>query len=184
MSEESRVRQILARRRVTLGFLFAALVFWLAAPTRTTLSIGVPIAVAGEALRIWAAGHLNKSREVTNSGPYRWLAHPLYAGSSIIGAGVAIASGSIVAAVLIAVYLGSTLRAAVLTEEAFLRRMFGDDYRRYRQTGEVNSARRFSAAQAIANREYRATLGLAVAVLLLFAKATYNGMFWRAAGQP
>ncbi len=52
-------------------------------------------AIAGEALRIWAAGHLNKSREVTSSGPYRWFAHPLYVGSSIMGVGLAVASGSV-----------------------------------------------------------------------------------------
>jgi len=42
--------------------------------------------------------------------------------------------------------------------------------------------RRFSAARAIANREHRAAIGLAVAVLLLLLKATYNGAFWPAAG--
>ena len=40
--------------------------------------------------------------------------------------------------------------------------------------------RRFSFPQAIANREHRALAGLVVAVLLLIAKATYNGAFWRA----
>ena len=37
-------------------------------------------------------------------------------------------------------------------------------------------------AQAIANREYRAVVGLVLAVLLLIWKATYNDSFWRAAG--
>jgi hypothetical protein len=39
--------------------------------------------------------------------------------------------------------------------------------------------RRFSLQQAIANREHRALAGLAIAVLLLVLKATYNGLFWR-----
>lgn len=183
-SASTRVVRLLARRRVTLGFIFSALVFWLAAPTGRTLAIGVPIAALGEAVRIWAAGHLHKSREVSASGPYRWLAHPLYAGSSVIGAGVAVASGSVTAAVIIAVYLTTTIAAAIRSEEAHLRSAFGDRYDRYRRAGEVNRTRRFSAAQAIANREYRAVAGLAVALLLLVAKATYNGMFWGAAGQP
>ena len=34
----------------------------------------------------------------------------------------------------------------------------------------------------MANREYRAVVGLVVAVLLLLLKATYNGLFWRTAG--
>lgn len=166
----------LARLRVPLGFLVGALALWLAAPTRATLLSGALIAVVGEALRIWAAGHLNKSREVTSSGPYRWFAHPLYVGSSIMGAGVAVASGSITVALLVAVYLGTTITAAVRHEEAFLRARFGDRYDTYRRgaPGDHHAPRAFSLAQAVANREYRAAAGLVAAVLLLLVKATYN----------
>ena len=65
-------------------------VLWLAQPTRATLAIGTALAIGGECLRVWASGHLNKAREVTASGPYRWFAHPLYVGSSIMGVGLAI----------------------------------------------------------------------------------------------
>ena len=177
----------LARLRVPLGFGFAVLVMWLSQPSGATLLAGSLVAAAGEALRIWAAGHLNKSREVTSSGPYRWFAHPLYVGSSILGAGLAIASGSLAVALLIALYLGSTITAAIRSEEAFLRQKFGDHYDRYRrgETGPKDVAartRRFTMAQAIANREHRAVGGVVLAVLLLCLKATYNGTFWRAAG--
>jgi protein-S-isoprenylcysteine O-methyltransferase Ste14 len=187
----SGVAAVLARRRVPLGFVAAIVVMWLAHPTRSSLVVGVIVASAGEALRIWAAGHLNKSREVTSSGPYRWLAHPLYAGSSIMGAGLAIASNSAWVALLVAVYLASTIAAAIRSEEAFLRQKFGDDYDRYRRpragrspdsgARTLESGRRFSAARAMANREYRAVAGLLAAVLLLLLKASYNGVFWRAA---
>jgi hypothetical protein len=172
----------LARLRVPLGFAFGIAVFWLAAPTRGSLAIGAAVAAVGEALRIWAAGHLNKSREVTSSGPYRWFAHPLYVGSSVMGAGLAVACASWIVALLIAVYLGTTITAAVKSEEAFLRRTFGDRYDRYRREGAVDASRRFSPAQAMRNREWRALAGLALALLLLTWKATYNGTFWRAAG--
>lgn len=185
------VVSLLARLRVSLGFLFGALVLWLAQPTTRSLMLGGLFAVFGEALRIWAAGHLNKSREVTTSGPYRWLAHPLYAGSAIMGAGLAIASANRVAAVLVAIYLGAAVTAAVRSEEAFLHRAFGERYERYRGsiaggTATSDARRRFSAARAVANREHRAAIGLAIAVLLLLLKATYNGAFdvsfWPAAG--
>ena len=52
-----------------------------------------------------------------------------------MGAGLAIASGSLLAAVLVGVYLLVTLTAAVKSEEAFLRRRFGDRYDRYRRGG-------------------------------------------------
>jgi protein-S-isoprenylcysteine O-methyltransferase Ste14 len=169
--------QIVARARVALGFTCGVLVFWLARPTRTTIVAGLVVALAGEGFRFWAAGHLNKSREVTRSGPYRLVAHPLYLGSSIIGAGLAIASGRVAVAVIVAVYLVVTLTAAIRSEEAFLRRTFGYDYDAYRQTGLVDTARRFSLTRALANREHRAVAGLLVALLLMAWKATYNGAF-------
>lgn len=169
--------QMIARARVALGFTCGVLVFWLATPTRKTIVAGLVVAVAGEAFRLWAAGHLNKSREVTRSGPYRLVAHPLYLGSSIIGTGLAIASGRVAVFVIVAAYLAITLTAAIRSEEAFLRRTFGDDYDAYRRSGLVDTARRFSLTRALANREHRAVAGLLAALLLMAWKATYNGAF-------
>lgn len=166
----------LARWRVPLGFAFAIVVLWLATPTRPLLLWGGAIAAVGEALRVWAAGHLNKSREVTASGPYRWFAHPLYVGSSIMGAGLAVASGSLVVAAIIAVYMTATIGAAIKSEEAFLRGKFGaayDAWRRGNGRTDVDGASRpFSLNQAIANREYRALAGVVGALLLLLLKAS------------
>jgi protein-S-isoprenylcysteine O-methyltransferase Ste14 len=172
---------LLARLRVALGFVFGLLVFVLAKPHRNALVAGTLVACCGEALRIWAAGHLHKSQEVTASGPYRWTAHPLYAGSTIMGAGLAIMCASVPAAMLIAVYLAVTLTAAIKSEEAYLRRTFGDQYEVYKtgleakRTRASRERRRFSAAQAMANREYRAAAGLVVVILLLILKARYTG---------
>ena len=122
---------MLARRRVALGFLLAVFVLWLANPTMMSLAIGGAIALAGEAVRIWAAGHVEKSREVTRSGPYRWTRHPLYLGSSIIGAGIAVAAANWLIAVLVFGYLGSTISSAIRVEEAHLREKFGGAYDAY-----------------------------------------------------
>jgi Phospholipid methyltransferase len=137
--------------------------------------------VVGGAIRIWAAGHVRKGSEVTTSGPYRWTAHPLYIGSSVMGIGLAVASASIASSALIALYLVATLSAAISTEENFLRRAFTVQYDRYR-SGNVPRGRGFSLRQAIANREHRALIGLVFVVLLLAWKATYNEPFWRSAG--
>jgi protein-S-isoprenylcysteine O-methyltransferase Ste14 len=161
----------LARLRVPLGFAFAIVVVWIATPTFTSLAWGLPIAVLGEALRVWAAGHLEKSREVTRSGPYRFLRHPLYVGSSVMGAGLAIASGSPIVSLMVAIYLGTTITAAILTENAFLRQTFGADYAAW-QAGKVPTVqRRFSLERAVRNREYRAVAGLIFGALLLLYKA-------------
>jgi protein-S-isoprenylcysteine O-methyltransferase Ste14 len=159
--------ETIARRRVALGFLAAIATVLLARPTPLTWWIGLVVATVGEAIRIWAAGHLEKGREITQSGPYRWSRHPLYVGSSIIAAGIVIASRSVPVGVVTAFYMGATITAAIRTEEAFLTDRFGDAYDRYRESGGDPMPRRFSVARAIRNREYRAVAGLAAGFALL-----------------
>jgi protein-S-isoprenylcysteine O-methyltransferase Ste14 len=160
----------LARVRVPVGFAVAAAAFWLAAPTRASLVAGCALATVGEALRIWAAGHLEKSREVTSSGPYRYTRHPLYLGSTLLGAGFAVAAWHPVVAGLVVGYLGLTLTAAMRAEEAHLREKFGGAYDAYAQRRVAPVARRFSAARALHNREHHTLAGVVVAIVLLAAK--------------
>jgi hypothetical protein len=157
----------LARKRVPLGFLTATVAALLARPTWESWRLGLFVAAIGELIRIWAAGHLEKGREVTRSGPYRWSAHPLYVGSSVIALGVVIAAHSTVTAVLAVIYMGATLTAAVRTEEAFLRGRFGGAYDDYRRSEGEQAHRRFSLARARRNREYRAVIGLLIGFAFL-----------------
>jgi protein-S-isoprenylcysteine O-methyltransferase Ste14 len=165
----SRVVALLARKRVPLGFVATIAALVLAQPTWFTWQMGLVVAVIGEAVRVWAAGHLEKGREVTASGPYQWVAHPLYVGSSILALGVVIAARSVWVGLLALVYMGSTIAAAIRTEEAFLRDTFGEAYDRY-QSGAASTARRFSFDRAIRNREYRAMWGLAGGFAILALK--------------
>ena len=158
----------IARLRVTIGFACGVLAIWLAHPTRATLLAGGVVALAGEAIRLWAAGHLDKGREVTSSGPYRFTRHPLYLGSTVIGLGLGYASANWVVAVLVIVYLAITLTAAIRTEEAHLTDKFGAAYPAYREGRTRGEQRRFSLGRAMRNREYRAVLGLLL-VLIVFA---------------
>ena len=163
--------QRLARLRVPLGFLAAAFAFWWARPSATSVLIGGAIAVPGELLRIWAAGHLNRWREVARSGPYRFMRHPLYVGSSVMGIGFAVAAWSAVVAALVAVYLIVTLTAAVRFEARELRQQFGADYDAYRAGRAMPADRGFSLERVMANREYRAAAGLVVTLAVLWWKA-------------
>lgn len=160
----------IARLRVPLGFLFAGIVLWLADPTPRTLLAGAVIALAGEAVRIWAAGHLEKGREVTSSGPYALTRHPLYLGSSMIALGLAIASASATVAAIVIGYMALTLTAAIRTEEAHLTEKFGAAYPAYR-AGQASVARRFSLERAMRNREYRAATGVLLVLAFLAWKA-------------
>jgi protein-S-isoprenylcysteine O-methyltransferase Ste14 len=160
------VRQ-LARYRVRLGFFAAVFAIWLARPTARSLAAGTAIALAGEGLRIWAAGHLEKGREVTASGPYRLSRHPLYLGSALIALGFSVASASVPATILVLTYLTLTYAAAIRSEEAHLTDKFGEAYPEYKEGRSVVVERRFSVERAIRNREYRAAAGLLLVLALL-----------------
>jgi protein-S-isoprenylcysteine O-methyltransferase Ste14 len=170
MKPPSRLAEALARRRVTLGFICGALVLWLAQPSWRSLVIGACVAGCGEATRLWAAGHLEKSREVTRSGPYRWTRHPLYLGSSVLALGVAIASASLVAAVIIAIYVGTTIPAAMVAEERHLREKFGGEYDAYAARRTIPIARTFSLTRARLNREHHTVAGVVIGFALLALK--------------
>jgi protein-S-isoprenylcysteine O-methyltransferase Ste14 len=165
------MRTLLARFRVFLGFVCAAAAFWLASPNVLSLYAGGAIAIAGEAIRVWAAGHILKGREITRSGPYRYIRHPLYAGSAIIGLGFIVASRSLVVALLVVVYLGATLTAAMRTEEAALDQKFSGEYSAYRDGTAEPVDRTFSLNRVMANREYRAMTGLVIGLLILWLRS-------------
>ena len=142
------------------------------APTLVPFTVRPPaaIAVAGECLRLWAAGHLEKSKEVTRSGPYRYTRHPLYLGSSTIGVGIAVASHHWIVAAMVVTYMALTLTAAMRSEEAHLREKFGDAYDAYAEKRAAPMDRPFSWARAIGNREHHTMAGLAAGLGMLAMK--------------
>jgi protein-S-isoprenylcysteine O-methyltransferase Ste14 len=162
--------KLLARWRVALGFVLAAVVLWEARPTAKSLMVGASIALLGELLRTWAAGHLEKSKEVTSSGPYRYMRHPLYLGSSLIGIGLALAANNLGVFVLVILYLAATLTAAMRSEEAHLREKFGGAYDAYAERRSEPMVRRFSWSRALGNREHHTMLGLLAGFALLTLK--------------
>jgi len=169
--------RVLSRYRVALGGLMAVATVWLAAPTAASLGLGALITVVGEALRVWAAGHVEKSLEVTSSGPYRYTRHPLYLGSTIIGIGIAVAAAHLWLGLAIVGYLASTLTAARRAEEAHLREKFGAAYDQYAARTAPMSARAFSWGRAWRNREHHALAGLLGGLSLLALKVWYSHGF-------
>ena len=157
-----------------LGFATALVAIIYSAPTWRTVWTGFAVAVVGEAIRVWAAGHLEKSREVTRSGPYRFTRHPLYLGSSVIAAGVMVAANSVVVAVVGTIYIVATIGTAIRTEERFLRQAFGETYGKYERSEAEPMDRRFSVERAMRNREYRAAVGLVGGFALLALKVVVS----------
>ena len=165
----------LARWRVPLGFACGVSVLYFARPTPRSLAIGGAVAVIGEVVRIWAAGHLDKGREVTQSGPYRFTRHPLYLGSAIVAAGVAVASARLAVVLIVGMYMAVTIGSAMRHEEENMRVQFGREYEAYLRTTAPGVTRAFSVERAMkVNKEYKAIVGLVVAGLILAAKVALN----------
>lgn len=55
---------------------------------------GGVLILLGQAIRIWATGHLEKNRKLTCTGPYAHVKNPLYLGTLLIVGGFCLAGGS------------------------------------------------------------------------------------------
>jgi len=167
-----------AKLRVFSGFLLAAAFLWLSAPSSTSLAAGIPVAIAGLAVRAWAAGNLEKNLALTASGPYQFVRNPLYLGTLAVAGGLAIASrrwmlGALFAAVFVLIYL-----PVVELEEQHLRKLFPDyaDYARRvpklipRFSRGTEPRKRFSWARYRSNREYEALAGFLAGMAVLVWK--------------
>jgi protein-S-isoprenylcysteine O-methyltransferase Ste14 len=113
-----------ARLRVPSGFLIAIIFGWFSHPTPGSILAGLPLSLAGLALRAWAAGCLAKNRELASGGPYSYVRNPLYIGTMLVAAGLVVAARSpllagVTAAVFLLVYL-----PVIQLEEQHLRRLF------------------------------------------------------------
>ncbi len=168
-----------ARARVPAGFLTAAACLWLAQPSWRSLATGLPLMLAGLALRAWAAGHLAKNERLATSGPYAYLRNPLYLGSALLAAGVAVAARRTLVPLLLAALFVLVYLPVIELEEQHLRRLFPgyEEYARRtprllpRPRGRNGPKERFSWKLYMRNREHHALLGWLAAMGLLVWKA-------------
>jgi hypothetical protein len=91
------VRNPIRLKNIDRRFLPAACVVALALaasePSKGSLLAGAALVVAGLTLRTWGAGHLVKRDQLTTTGPYAHLRHPLYAGTLLICGGFGVSLG-------------------------------------------------------------------------------------------
>jgi protein-S-isoprenylcysteine O-methyltransferase Ste14 len=112
-------------------------------PSALSVTLGLPIAIAGELVRCWAVGYTGATTrgdavsapELVTAGPYAHVRNPLYLGNFVTAAGFAIAftgrnspgarlalmAGSLAA-------MGCVYATIVPHEERFLRSQFGEGY--------------------------------------------------------
>ena len=145
MSERS-WRDAVFQHRGTLLACPAVALALLGRPSRASVLAGVPVALAGEALRCWAVGysgvttradHVTAPQLVT-AGPYARVRNPLYVGNFVTALGFTLAFTGrmpVVQRAFVAVASLGTMAlvyaAIVPLEEAYLRETFGPAFEEY-----------------------------------------------------
>ena len=167
-----------ARLRVPSGFLIVIVFAWLSHPTAESLAWGVPVSILGLALRAWAAGCLAKNQQLATGGPYAYTRNPLYAGTLIVAAGLALASRSLGLAALFAAVFLLVYLPVIQNEEQHLRQLFPNYaayaaavpalWPRFRGAG---SRTPFRWSLYLKNQEYQAAAGFALGVVYLLWRA-------------
>jgi hypothetical protein len=168
-------------------YALVGLLAWLARPTPLDVSVGCVFLALGEALRLWAAGHLRKTVELVTSGPYRFTRNPLYLGRLLIFTGLCVMCRlpwGLHYAVLAggyAVFFGYYLPRKERVEPARLAQVHGEAFERYRREVPAlfPTLRPYSGAESpgwssermLRNREHWMVVALAAVSLFLLWKA-------------
>ncbi len=175
------------RWRVRTGYPVAVLFLALASPTPRMIWIGAIVSALGLAIRGYASGYLRKDRELATAGPYARTRNPLYFGSAILAAGFVIAGRSVWAAILVAVYFAVFYYAVMRNEEEYLRKRFGAPFDEYAKRVPLffpslkakssGSGGSFSWLQYSRNREYKAAIGTAFGVGVMWLRVYIRHRF-------
>jgi protein-S-isoprenylcysteine O-methyltransferase Ste14 len=170
---------MVARLRVPSGFLIVIVFAWFSHPTSESMLWGVPVSLAGLALRAWAAGCLAKNQQLATGGPYAYTRNPLYIGTLLVAAGLAISARSIWLAALFAAVFLFVYLPVIQNEEQHLRSLF-PDYAAYADRvpalwprltpARTENPNPFRASLYLRNQEYQAGLGFLAGMLFLLWK--------------
>jgi len=184
----SRRSKILGVIRLAAVYVFVALLVWFSRPTPALFALGALVVTAGEAVRIWAAGHLVKSLELIDSGPYAYTQNPLYLGRLLILTGFCIMARNeyflnwIALALGYLVFFGYYIPRKLRVEGGRLQKMHGESWARYNAavpilfpsfTRHPGKNTPWSLSRAVKNQEYLVLSGV-VLVLTFFAWKTWR----------
>lgn len=166
---ESQVARIIYEWRVRSGLLFALIALIFAKPDLCSLLAAFGVAVIGIGVRTWACGNLKKEKELTTSGPYRYMRNPLYLGNLILGMAIVIAAQSWWVLAFFITYFLIFYPVLVRIERERMADLFPERYREYSakvplffpslRSKIVSEKGRFSWELYNKNKEYRALIG-------------------------
>jgi protein-S-isoprenylcysteine O-methyltransferase Ste14 len=173
--------------RVGAAWLLTLPFLVLSRPTPGLLLVGGVVAVSGLAIRAWAAGTVEKGRDLTTSGPYAHTRHPMYLGSFVIGVGLTLAGGSWLWPVVFVAFFLAVYTPTMSRESRELAERFGPAYAEYaaavpafvprptaRATGRPAPAT-FDWGRYLRYREWEALLGVAAVLIVMTLKLRYAG---------
>ena len=169
-------KKLAQKFRVPAGTVLGILFLFLMHPSARSLWIGGVIALAGALLRLWAAGHIEKGKVLTQGGPYAFTRNPLYLGSFFMALGIIIAGQGYWLLLPFGAFFAIFYYPVMKAEEQELFNGYGEDFLeytrrvpmffpRFRKTGLASST--FSWSRALRNREHRTFIGLLLALAVL-----------------
>ncbi|HJZ98669.1 MAG TPA: isoprenylcysteine carboxylmethyltransferase family protein [Candidatus Solibacter sp.] len=167
---------LVARLRVPSGFLIVFVFAWFSRPTVESMLWGVPVSLLGLALRAWAAGCLAKNQQLATGGPYAYTRNPLYVGTLLVAAGLAISARNIWLAALFAAVFLFVYLPVIQNEAQHLRKLF-PEYASYAERVPAllpkftkSGTGGFRWSLYVKNQEYQAALGFLLGLLFLLWK--------------
>ncbi len=180
-------------RNLALGYLRLAATYALVAalafisrPTPVVVAVGAVFVALGETFRVWAAGHLLKSRELAVSGPYRHTQNPLYFGRLCILTGFCIMAWlppgwnlAVLAAGWV-IFFAYYLPRKVRVEGERLRRLHGGQWESYFKSVPIlfprpspygTNVRAWDTSRFLRNREHWMLTGVTVVTLIFLMRS-------------
>jgi protein-S-isoprenylcysteine O-methyltransferase Ste14 len=167
-------------RRIHAHIPLALLALLLARPSPATNAVGTALIAAGLAVRLWAAGVLEKNRDLCTHGPYRYVRHPLYLGSLLAALGFAVMMNVRWAWLAVLPLFLILYAAQLLAEERLLRQRYGGAHAEYARqvplliplpgraaSGDTSFWR---LRRALANREHYHLLFTVLLLVLFYLK--------------
>jgi len=173
-------------RRIPV-FIGAILLIIFAKPEWTGIVVGMTLIIIGEAIRIWAAGHLQKNEVLTMTGPYAYVKNPLYIGTILLTVGFCIFADNIyLLAVAMFAFCFHYIPYKMKVEGNRLKRIFGDQYEAYdekvpeylpRRTPYSNEKASWEFKNLVENSEEGILLIVLIGILLILSRPYWSSIF-------
>jgi protein-S-isoprenylcysteine O-methyltransferase Ste14 len=176
-------KQFAQKTRVPAGTALGVLFLVLMHPSVRSLCIGAAITLPGWLLRLWAAGHIDKGKVLTQGGPYAMTRNPLYLGSFLMALGIILGGQGYWMLPLFCIFFATFYFSVMKAEAEHLLGMYGQEFVEYSKRVPAffpafqkagTGASTFLWSRVVQNREHRNVVGLLVAEAILILKFIFQ----------